>query len=159
MKKALKTGEGGNAFIHESSCRTHTHMTPSSEMPTEGLVSIVVAFYNAESFLAEAIDSVLAQTYTRWELLLIDDGSLDSGPEIAQRYAVQNPDRIYYLAHPGHRNLGMCASRNLGVRHSRGQYIAVLDSDDVWLPRKLEEQTALMQAHPEAGGFGFMVTV
>src|ERR1700687_4623324 len=110
-------------------------MTSSIENPTKGLVSVVVAFYNAERFLAEAIDSVLAQTYPRWELLLVDDGSRDSGPEIAHEYAARNPGRIYCLAHPGHRNLGPCTARNLGVRHSTGQYIAVLDSDDVWLPR------------------------
>src|SRR5260370_40898850 len=111
-------------------------MNLSADVPAEGLVSVVVAFYNAERFLAEAIDSVLAQTYTRWELLLVDDGSSDSGQEIARRYATQYPGRIQCLEHPGHRNLGMCTSRNLGARHSRGEYIAGLDSDDVWLPRK-----------------------
>jgi glycosyltransferase involved in cell wall biosynthesis len=126
-------------------------MTPSIETPTKGLVSVVVAFYNAERFLKEAIESVLAQTYTQWELLLVDDGSSDSGTGIAREYAARHPGRIYYLAHPGHRNLGMCTARNLGVRHCKGQYIAVLDSDDVWLPRKLEEQTTLMQMHPEVG--------
>jgi glycosyltransferase involved in cell wall biosynthesis len=83
--------------------------------------------------------------------MLVDDGSQDSGREIALEYARLNPSRIYYLAHPGRRNLGMCTARNLGVRHSKGQYVAVLDSDDVWLPRKLEEQTALMQRYPEVG--------
>jgi glycosyltransferase involved in cell wall biosynthesis len=134
-------------------CLTTDVMTPPFEREalTEGLISVVVAFYNAERFLAEAIDSVLAQTYTHWELMLVDDGSSDSAPKIARSYAAQYPSRIFCLAHPGHRNLGMCTSRNLGVRHSRGRYIAVLDSDDVWMPRKLQEQMELMQIHPEVG--------
>ena len=112
----------------------------------EGLVSIIVPIYNAERFLAEAIDSVLAQTYTDWELLLIDDGSTDRSTEIAQQYAASNPERIHFLEHSGRRNFGVCSSRNLGIGRSRGEYIALLDADDVWLPSKLAEQIALMKA-------------
>lgn len=126
-------------------------MTSSFEGSVEGLVSIVVAFYNAERFLAEAIESVLAQTYTQWELLLVDDGSTDSGTKIAHEYAARSQGRIRCLEHPGHRNLGMCTARNLAVRESRGQFIAVLDSDDYWLPHKLEEQVALIKTYPEVG--------
>ncbi len=115
------------------------------------LVSVVVAIYNTERFLAEAIDSVLAQTYPRWELLLVDDGSTDGSTEVAKQYATRYPDRIYYLEHPGHLNQGTCTSRNLGLRHSKGEYVGFLDSDDVWLPKKLEEQTRLMEMHPEVG--------
>ncbi len=114
------------------------------------LVSVVIPIYNAERFLAEAVDSVLAQTYPQWELLLVDDGSADSSPAIAGRYADSDPARIRCLEHPGQRNVGVCASRNLGMRHSRGEYIALLDADDIWLPHKLEQQVALMNAYPEA---------
>lgn len=117
----------------------------------KGLVSISVSFYNSERFLAESIESVLAQTYNRWELLLVDDGSTDSSTQIAKEYAIRLPERIRYLEHAGHRNRGLTCSRNLGARHSCGEYIAFLDSDDVWLPHKLDAQVALMDSQPEAG--------
>jgi glycosyltransferase involved in cell wall biosynthesis len=116
-----------------------------------GLISAVVIFLNAEKFLSEAIESVFAQTYDRWELVLVDDGSTDGGGDIARRYAREHPQRVRYLEHPGHENRGMSASRNLGVRESRGDLIAFLDADDVWLPRKLAAQYALACAHPDAG--------
>lgn len=117
----------------------------------KGLVSITIPFYNSERFLSEAIESVLAQTYTHWELSLVDDGSADRSTEIASGYAAKSPDKIRYLEHAGHRNCGLTCSRNLGARNSRGEYLAFLDSDDVWLPDKLEVQVALLAEHPEAG--------
>lgn len=114
-------------------------------------VSVVTIFWNAERFLEEAIESVVAQTYRTWELLLVDDGSTDMSSEIALRWSQRYPDRVRYLEHPGHVNNGMSASRNLGVREARGEYVAFLDSDDVWLPNKLEEQVALFERYPEAG--------
>jgi glycosyltransferase involved in cell wall biosynthesis len=117
----------------------------------EGLVSVVIPVYKAERFLAEAVNSVLAQTYTRWELLLVDDGSTDGSPTIARRYADSDSARMRYLEHPGHHNAGVCTSRNLGVRHSHGEYVAILDADDIWLPDKLQQQVELMEAYPEAG--------
>ena len=119
-------------------------------MNRKPLVSGVIIFLNAEKFIREAIASVFAQTYERWELLLVDDGSTDGSTAIAQDYAARYPDRIRYLEHPNHQNRGMSATRNLGIEHARGDYIAFLDSDDVWLPDKLAEQVLLMQAHPEA---------
>lgn len=114
------------------------------------LVSVVAIFLNAERFLEEAIQSVLAQTYPRWELLLVDDGSSDASSAIARRHAERAPARVRCLEHPGHRNLGMSASRNLGLKHARGEYLALLDADDVWLPEKLERQVAILETHPEA---------
>jgi glycosyltransferase involved in cell wall biosynthesis len=114
------------------------------------LVSVIAIFLNEGQFLQEAIESVLAQTYDCWELLLVDDGSSDRSTAIAQTYARKHPDKIRYLDHEGHQNLGMSASRNLGIHHARGEYLAFLDGDDVYLPHKLEEQVAILQAHPEA---------
>ena len=116
---------------------------------TNPLVSVVVIFLNAERFLDEAIQSVIAQSYSPWELLLVDDGSSDGSTEIARRYAALHPGMVRYLEHPGHRNQGMSASRNLGLRHARGKYLALLDADDVWLPEKLHHQVSIMEAHPE----------
>jgi hypothetical protein len=108
-------------------------------------------FLNAEKFIQEAIESVFAQTYDGWELLLVDDGSTDGSSDIALQHARQNPERVHYLEHDGHQNRGMSASRNLGIRHATGEYIAFLDADDVWLPVKLEQQVTILDSQPEAG--------
>jgi glycosyltransferase involved in cell wall biosynthesis len=113
-------------------------------------VSVVTIFRDAERFLDEAVASVFAQTYADWELLLVDDGSTDSSSAHARGWAAQHPHRVRYLEHPAHANLGMSASRNLGIRHARGVHLAFLDADDVWLPPKLDEQVPLLEAWPEA---------
>jgi glycosyltransferase involved in cell wall biosynthesis len=114
-------------------------------------VSVIMPFLDLERFLAESIESVRAQTYPHWELLLIDDGSTDSSSEIARGYAAGDPERIRYLTHPARVNLGASASRNLGIRHSTGEYFALLDGDDVWEPHKLEEQVPLLSSMPDVG--------
>lgn len=119
-------------------------------MSSKPLVSVVIIFLNAKKFIQEAIDSVFAQTYVNWELLLVDDGSTDGSTEIALRYADQYPGKVLYLEHDSHQNRGMSATRNLGIRNAKGEYIALLDSDDVWLPYKLEQQVAIMDLQPEA---------
>lgn len=113
-------------------------------------VTILTAFFNAEPFLDEAIGSVLRQTYEHWELLLIDDGSSDGSSAQAREYAQRYPEKIRYLEHEGHSNRGLAASRNAGLRQASGEFIAVLDADDLWEPQKLEEQVAVMQRHPDA---------
>jgi glycosyltransferase involved in cell wall biosynthesis len=113
------------------------------------LVSVIIPFLNAEKFFEEAIGSVLVQTYTHWELLLVDDGSTDASTAIARCYVEQYPEKVRYLEHQAHENRGVSASRNLGVRHAQGEYIAVLDADDIWRPQKLERQVAILQSHPE----------
>jgi glycosyltransferase involved in cell wall biosynthesis len=113
------------------------------------LVSCVIIYLDAERHLDEAIRSVLAQTYQDWELLLVDDGSSDRGPDIARSYAEREGGRVRCLRHPGGRNRGMSASRNLGAAHARGEYLALLDADDVWLPGKLARQVELLRQRPE----------
>lgn len=115
------------------------------------LVSVITIFLDAERFIAEAIESVLAQRYESWELLLVDDGSTDASTAIAKRYAGAHPGRVRYLEHEAHRNRGMSASRNLGIAAAKGEYVAFLDADDVWLPHKLERQVAILESRPEAG--------
>jgi glycosyltransferase involved in cell wall biosynthesis len=114
-------------------------------------VTAITIFLNEESFLAEAVESVLAQSFADWELLLIDDGSRDGSAGIACSYAERYADRIRYLTHPGHENQGMSASRNLGLRHARGRYVGFIDADDVWLPGKLAEQCAILDGRPDCG--------
>lgn len=123
---------------------------PSGNIEHIPEVSAIVNYLNEERFLQEAIDSVFAQTFDDWELLLVDDGSTDGSTAIARTCAAAHPGKVRYLDHPDHANRGMSASRNLGVREARGRYIAYLDGDDVWLPTKLERQIAELRAHPEA---------
>jgi glycosyltransferase involved in cell wall biosynthesis len=114
------------------------------------LISIIVPFFNRQDFLAEAVDSVLGQTYSNWQLLLVDDGSTDTSTDLAKAYSATYPDRIRYLEHEGHSNHGVGASRGLGVRYAQGEWIACLDSDDVWVPHKLQTQIDLLHQHPAA---------
>lgn len=120
-------------------------------MTSEPLVSCIIIFLNGEPYLGEAIESIFAQTYSNWELLLVDDGSSDGSTQIAQRYAQAHPERVRYLEHAGHQNRGMSATRNLGIRQARGAYVAFLDADDVWLPHKLAQQVAILNRQPRAG--------
>jgi len=119
-------------------------------LTAQPLVSVIVPFFNPGDFLQEAVTSVFAQTYSAWELLLVDDGSTDASSEIAKRVAREHPQQVRLLAHPGQRNEGMSASRNLGIAHGRGTFIAFLDADDVWLSNKLERQVALAREHSSA---------
>jgi glycosyltransferase involved in cell wall biosynthesis len=130
-------------------------------MPLAGepsLVSVITPVLNAARFLDEAVASVREQSHSRWELLLVDDGSTDGSAAIAERWAALDPDRIRSLAHPARVSRGSSASRNLGLRHASGRYVALLDADDVWLPTHLAEQLALLEHHPEAG-FGYGPTM
>lgn len=114
------------------------------------LVSCVIIFLNGEKYIGEAIDSVIAQSYPNWELILVDDGTTDGATAIAKRYAAAHPDRIVYTEHPNHENRGMSASRNAGIRLAKGKYVAFLDADDIWLPERLARHVDVMESNPEA---------
>lgn len=107
----------------------------------EGLVSIITPVYNSEKYVVETIESVLAQTYSDWEMILVDDGSKDHSAEVIRAYEQKDP-RITLLQQP---NGGSANARNNGIRHAEGQYIALLDSDDLWDANFLESQIALMK--------------
>jgi glycosyltransferase involved in cell wall biosynthesis len=119
-------------------------------MTQKPLVSNIVIFLNASPFFEETIASIFAQTYENWELLLVDDGSTDGSTEIALKYAQKYPEKVRYLEHESHQNRGMSATRNLGIRHAQGEYIAFLDADDLWLPNTLADQVMILEAHPDA---------
>jgi hypothetical protein len=123
---------------------------PITAQQAAPMVSVIMIFRDAESFMAEAIDSVLAQSYPGWELILVDDGSSDGSTALARRYGRQFPDRIRYLEHPGHANLGTGASRNAGVASARGEFVAFLDADDIYLPDRLQRHMEALAAFPGA---------
>ena len=101
------------------------------------LVSVVTPVYNGEAFLTQAIESVISQTYSQWELLLVDDGSTDGSLEIMREYEREDR-RISALVNEN--NLGISASRNRAIEASQGEWIAFLDCDDQWESSKLEKQ-------------------
>lgn len=106
-----------------------------------GLVSVVMPAYNAAPYIAESIESVRAQTYPYWELLIVDDGSTDNTRIIAEEYCTQDK-RISYLYQANGRQ---GKARNNGIAHATGKYLAFLDSDDIWFPEKLHIQVAEIQ--------------
>ncbi len=111
-------------------------------MKDYGLISIITPNYNCGQFIEDTIKSVLAQTYTKWELLIQDDCSNDESLQIAYKY--ENIDsRIKLKQNPV--NCGAAVTRNNAIRRSKGQWLAFLDSDDIWLPNKLEKQLAFME--------------
>lgn len=110
-------------------------------------VSVVMPAYNSARYIASAIDSVLAQTVQDWELLLVDDASTDGTRAVIARYAQRDSRiRVFYNA----QNRGPALCRAYAIVHAAGEWIAFLDSDDLWLPEKLEKQLALAQRTPEA---------
>lgn len=107
----------------------------------EGLVSIITPTYNCGRYIAETIMSVVGQTYADWELIVVDDCSTDDTREIVSRFAAAD-SRISY--HCLDRQSGAAAARNLAMWLARGRWMAFLDSDDLWMPRKLERQIRFM---------------
>ena len=112
-------------------------------------VSVVMVFHDARCYLEEAVASVRAQTFPVWELVLVDDGSGDGSREIAETLAAADTGRIRLFEHAGRRNLGISASRNLGVSRARGEFLAFLDADDVYLPDRLARHVELLDRYPE----------
>jgi glycosyltransferase involved in cell wall biosynthesis len=118
---------------------------------TSPLVSVITPFLNGADWLRQSVESVLAQTYTNWQLILIDDGSLPEASLVAKEYSNNYPGKIIYTEHPGHINLGCSSSRNQGMKYATGELVALLDSDDIWLPEKLQKQVDIHNKYPEAG--------
>jgi len=114
-------------------------------------ITVLMPVWNGEMFLAEAIDSILGQTFTDFELLIVDDGSRDKTPIIIQDYA-KGDARIRVCRHP--ENRGLSSARNTGIAHATGELITGMDADDVSLPRRLEKQVAFLEAHPDIGAVG-----
>jgi len=115
-------------------------------------VSVVLCVYNQAAYVAEAIASILGQTLTDLELIVVDDGSTDSSPEVIHRFT---DPRIRYVRNE--RNLGHASSLNRGVALARGRYLAIMDSDDISLPERLARQVDFLDAHPDVAMCGSWV--
>ncbi len=113
-------------------------------------VSVIIPFYNREDFLTESIESVLAQTYSNWELILINDGSIDGSATTAKRFVESYPQKVFLFSHQGAKNRGASSSRNLGIEKANGDFITFLDSDDVFNPKTLQQQVEAFNRNPEA---------
>jgi glycosyltransferase involved in cell wall biosynthesis len=107
------------------------------------LVSIIIPTYQSERFISDAIDSVLAQTFKDYEIIIIDDGSTDHTQEVLKKYSDLENIKLIWQS-----NQGPAAARNFGIKKSSGEYIAFLDADDIWLPNKLERQIHFLEKHP-----------
>jgi glycosyltransferase involved in cell wall biosynthesis len=108
-----------------------------------------MVFLNARRFIVEAIESVKLQSFSDWELVLVDDGSDDGSHELAAEFSASDPARVRVVQHPDRGNHGTGASRNLGLSHCRGEYVAFLDADDVYLPPRLKTHVELLDRHPD----------
>lgn len=106
----------------------------------QGLVSIIMPSWNTENYIAESIQSVIDQTYKNWELIIVDDCSTDNTDEVVRAF---NDQRIKYLKNE--KNSGAALTRNRALKEARGEWIAFLDSDDLWVPEKLEHQINFMK--------------
>lgn len=121
------------------------------------LVTVMMTSYNRSSLLGEAIESVLNQNYSNWELLVLDDASTDNSAEVIEGFAKRD-QRVVYS--PASNNLGITKNRNRGFAIAKGKYIAVLDSDDLWIDtEKLAQQVAFLESHPNHVLVGTMVRV
>lgn len=118
-------------------------MQNESRMVSEPLVSVLMPSFNAENYIEAAIQSVLDQTVSDWEMIIIDDGSWDSTCKIIEALS-QKDSRIHF--YKNEQNMGAANSRNRGLAMCRGEYVALLDSDDIWYPQKLEKQVSLAKA-------------
>jgi teichuronic acid biosynthesis glycosyltransferase TuaG len=110
-------------------------------MENQPLVSVIVPCYNMERFISDTIDSVRRQTYSHWELLIVDDASTDGTVGVVQKHCAQD-DRIHFVVKPKHS--GIADTRNQCLKMAKGRYLAFLDADDLWHPEKLEQQLQFM---------------
>ena len=107
------------------------------------LISIITPVYNVEKFIVETIESVLNQSHSNWELILVDDGSTDSSTEICKQYASKD-ERVKYFHK---QNGGQASARNLGIKKAKGEYVTFLDSDDLYCFDKLQSHLSDLKNH------------
>lgn len=120
------------------------------------LVSVIMPVYNSAKYLHEAVDSVLAQSYAHWELLMVNDCSTDSSAEKMKSFSEQDQRiKTFHLS----KNSGAAAARNLAIQNAQGKYIAFLDADDLWMPEKLAQQISYMEQHQNVLSYSWYYTM
>ncbi|MFQ5964188.1 MAG: glycosyltransferase family 2 protein [Candidatus Scalinduaceae bacterium] len=112
-------------------------------------VSVIIPAYNVERYIGETLDSVLVQTYSDFEVIVVDDGSNDRTAFIIKKYQKKNPEKVRLIQKE---NAGPARARNVGIKASTGEYIAFVDADDLWLPEKLEKQVSYFEKQPPQVG-------
>ena len=117
-------------------------------------VSVVMPVFNSEKYLAESIESILNQTYTNFEFIIINDASTDNSEKIIQSY---DDDRIKYLVNG--KNQGNAYCRNLGLHEAKGKYLIIQDSDDISVPERIAKQVEFMENNHEIGAAGSFIRV
>jgi len=132
--------------LHEND--VHTGSRESGSLDKFGLVSVVMPAYNSEKYIGDAISSVLKQTYPFFELIIVDDGSTDRTREIVSSFS---DERIVLLTHE--KNRGVAEARNTALKKARGKWVALIDSDDVWLPERLEKLLLILNERSEEKHF------
>lgn len=123
-------------------------MEDYNSITNNNLVSIIIPMYNAEEFTSVMIESIIAQTYTNWELIIIDDGSTDNCINIARDFE-RKDKRIKLICRPNNIKKGASSCRNIGIQNSQGEFIIFLDADDYIAPYCLSQRVAFMQKHPD----------
>ena len=125
-------------------------LEPEAHMKTAPAISVIMSVHNGEEFLAEAVESILGQTFGNFEFIIINDGSSDRSGEILEGFAKKD-GRIKLIEQE---NLGLTKSLNKGLNRAKGKYIARMDADDIALPERFAQQTAYLDAHPECVALG-----
>ena len=128
MNSKLKTGEDSSSY--------------------NPFVSVIIPLYNGRRYIEECLRSVLSQTYNNYEIIVVNDASTDGSIDIVKNLAKDFLGRIRIISHDDELNHGIAASRNLGIREAKGEYIAFLDQDDIWLDRRLEKQVKILRRYP-----------
>ncbi|MFZ5906223.1 MAG: glycosyltransferase [Nitrospirota bacterium] len=151
IKKALEKlqAEGSLTGVPAGTASAGTDQGKGQQDHTEPLVSVIIPCYNQAQYLAEAVESVVGQTYGNWECIIVNDGSPDTTSAVAQDLIGRHPDRRIILLDK--ENGGLADARNFGIRHSQGRYILPLDADDTIHPEMLRKSVAVLESDPEAG--------
>lgn len=148
LRQPRRTGLTALGLLVQPFLRRPVVTPPTSELPplpATPLVTVVIPLYNAAATVAASLESVLGQTYSHLEIIVVDDGSTDDGVEICRRYA----DPRLRIVHQANR--GLAGARNTGIRHSHGAILAFLDSDDLWRPQKIARHVDHLQRHRDVG--------
>lgn len=140
-----KNGEKQQLFMYVEGDMGNKKAEPTNLQP---LISVIMTSYNYEKYIGEALDSVMAQTYSNFEVIVVDDGSSDASVDIIESYVKKNPN-VKLLRHEGGKNLGLPKTIRVGVEKAQGDYVAFCESDDRWAENHLEQKVKMINAYED----------